>query len=186
MKLRAFVAAAALLVGMACAYSVSVGKEEDAKADASQLIGTWKLVSAKYGGQEAGFPVGMTMLKHVTPEQFMWARYDADGQVLAAAGGTYEVKGEAYAESPRYGLGADFDGVFRTCPQCGSPATNKPSFTWWGGILGPAIFKHRVCSACSFGYNERTGKSNSTAIGIYLGVGIFLAIVVVLLRIAAH
>ena len=111
MKLRAFVAAAALLVGMACAYSVSVGKEEAAKADASQLIGTWKLVSAKYGGQEAGFPVGMTMLKHVTPEQFMWARYDADGQVLAAAGGTYEIKGEAYAELPKYGLGADFDGI---------------------------------------------------------------------------
>lgn len=110
MKLRAFVAAA-LFVGMACAYSVSVGKEEDAKADISQLIGTWKLVSAKYGGQEASFPVGMTMLKHVTPEQFIWVRYDAKGQVLAAAGGTHEIKGESYAELPQYGLGTDFDSV---------------------------------------------------------------------------
>lgn len=110
MKLRAFVAAA-LLVGMTYAYSVSVGKEEAAKADASQLIGTWKLVSAKYGGQEASFPDGMTVLKHVTPEQFMWARYNADGKVFAAAGGTYEVKGEAYAELPQYGVGTDFDSV---------------------------------------------------------------------------
>lgn len=81
--------------------------------------------------------------------------------------------------------GPDFDGVWRSCPQCGSPATHKPSFTWWGGLLGPALFKHRVCSSCSLGYNERTGKSNATAIGIYFGVGIFFAIVVIVLRIAA-
>lgn len=80
--------------------------------------------------------------------------------------------------------GPDFDGVWRSCPQCGSAATHKPSFTWWGGILGPALFKHRVCSGCSLGYNERTGKSNATAIGIYLGAGVLIAFVLIALRAA--
>lgn len=74
-----------------------------------QLVGTWKMVSAKYGGQERKFPDGFTMVKHVTPTQFMWATYDADGKVMRAAGGGYTLKGEAYEETPEYGLSADFD-----------------------------------------------------------------------------
>jgi hypothetical protein len=80
----------------------------EAKAD-NKLVGTWRLVSAKYGGNEFKFPEGTTMLKHVTPTQFMWATYDKDGTLTRAAGGAYTLKGEEYAETPEYGLGGDFE-----------------------------------------------------------------------------
>src|SRR5262249_50778379 len=75
----------------------------------NKLIGTWKLVSAKYGGREFKFPEGTTMVKHVTPTGFMWATYDPDGKVTRAAGGTYALKGETYEETPEYGLSSDCD-----------------------------------------------------------------------------
>lgn len=96
----------------------------------------------------------------------------------------YPVQGYPNPHGAMGQRGPDFDGVWRACPQCGSTATHKPSFTWWGGILGPALFKHRVCSGCSLGYNERTGKSNATAIGIYLGAGVLIAFVLIALRAA--
>jgi hypothetical protein len=49
------------------------------------------------------------MLKHVTPSQFMWVTYDQDGKVTRVAGGSYTLKGEEYAETAEYGIGADFD-----------------------------------------------------------------------------
>ncbi len=74
----------------------------------SELVGTWKLVSAKYGGRDASFLAGSTTLKHVTPTQFMWATYSSDGKVTRAAGGGYTLEGETYQEIPEYGLGADY------------------------------------------------------------------------------
>jgi len=82
--------------------------KKDEKA-ANQLIGTWKMISAKYGGQEFKLPEGSTQLKHVTPAHFMWATYDSDGKVTRAAGGPYTLKGDTYEETPEYGLSADFD-----------------------------------------------------------------------------
>jgi hypothetical protein len=75
---------------------------------------------------------------------------------------------------------------FTTCPRCNSPHVTRPSFTWWGGLVGPKLLNHTVCGSCSFGFNGKTGKSNSTAIGIYLGAGVGLAVLIVILRIAAH
>jgi hypothetical protein len=75
------------------------------------LVGTWKLLSGKYGGQDFKFPDGTTMLKHVTPTQFMWATYDKDGKVFRAAGGSYTLKGETYEETPEYGFSDDFEAI---------------------------------------------------------------------------
>ena len=80
----------------------------DAKSD-NKLVGTWKVVSGKYGGEESKSPEGVTTVKHVTPTQFMWATYDKDGKVTRAAGGYYTLKGEVYEETPEYGIGSDFD-----------------------------------------------------------------------------
>ncbi len=81
-----------------------------------KLVGTWKIVSAKYGGNEYTFPAGATTIKHVTPTHFMWVTYDADGKVTRCAGGTYTLKGNIYEEKPEYGLSADFD-VIKGKPQ---------------------------------------------------------------------
>jgi hypothetical protein len=86
----------------------------------NKLVGTWRLTSAKYGGREYKFPEGTTTVKHVTPTQFMWASYDTDGKVTRTAGGSYTLKGEAYEETPEYGLSNDFDVI----------KGKAQSFTW--------------------------------------------------------
>jgi len=79
-------------------------KKAEAKPE-NMLVGTWKLVSAKYDGKEIKFLEGDTTLKHVTPTQFMWATYDKDGKVAATVGGPYTLKGDKYEETPEYGIG---------------------------------------------------------------------------------
>jgi hypothetical protein len=93
-----------LLVGALASITV-------AQEPANKLIGTWKMVSAKYGGSEFAFPEGTTTIKHVTPSHFMWASYDKEGIVSRSAGGTYVLKGEAYVETPEYGISSDFDTI---------------------------------------------------------------------------
>jgi hypothetical protein len=79
----------------------------------NKLVGTWKLVSAKYGGREFKFPEGTTHVKHITPTQFMWVTYDQSGTVTRAAGGSYTLKGDAYEETPEYGISGDFEVIKR-------------------------------------------------------------------------
>lgn len=103
-----------LLVGIfALAYwfdglSSVQAQTAEAKTD-NKLLGTWKMVSAKYAGQEFKFPAGTTTLKHVTPNQFIWVGHDEDGKITRAAGGSYMIKGDTYEEVPQYGLSDDFD-----------------------------------------------------------------------------
>src|SRR5204863_2798541 len=59
---------------------------------------------AKYGGQDTPLE-GNTRLKHVTPTQYMWVSYDADGKVDEALGRTYTLRGQSYEETPEYGVG---------------------------------------------------------------------------------
>ena len=92
-----------------------------------------------------------------------------------------------HAFGPQYGAPVAMPGAFgfTACPRCNSPHLSRPSFTWWGGLLGPKLLNHTVCGSCSFGFNSKTGKSNATAIGIYMGVAVGIAILFVILRIAA-
>jgi hypothetical protein len=113
-KAGVFVYSLFAVVGLAGACPADEPKGE-AKPQV-ELVGTWKLISARYGGQEHRFPAGTTTLKHVTPTQFMWATYDADGKVTRAAGGGYTLAGEDYEETPEYGLSQDFE-VIRGKPQ---------------------------------------------------------------------
>jgi hypothetical protein len=86
----------------------SAGDEPKVNApQANKLVGTWKLVSAKYGGEEFKFPEGTTHIKHITPTHYMWATYDQDGKVTRASGGTYTLDGDQYEEHPEYGIGPD-------------------------------------------------------------------------------
>src|SRR5262245_19337456 len=100
-----------LLAAVVAAPAIHAGADEpkgDAKAE-NKLIGTWKVVSAKYDGKEVKRPEGFTQLKHVTPTQFMWAAYGTDGKVIAALGGTFTLKGDEYVEIPEYGVGVFLD-----------------------------------------------------------------------------
>jgi len=97
-----------LLIIITLAVTGAANRPEDAKSD-NKLVGTWKLVSGNYGGQASTPPEGVTTLKHVTPTQFMWASYEKDGKITRAAGGGYTIKGDAYEETPEYGMGEDFN-----------------------------------------------------------------------------
>lgn len=79
-------------------------------ATSSDLIGTWRIISYKYG-DEAKFtdwPKDQVMLKHMTATHFTWVTYDAKtGKVGRMAGGTYSWKGNEYVENLQYGMGDD-------------------------------------------------------------------------------
>src|SRR4051812_27053486 len=98
------------VVGLAvCAAAVWADDTKgDTKASDGRLVGTWRNVSAVFGGQQIARPEGQTSLKHVTPTQFMWVTYDSEGQVVRTAGGSYTLKGMDYVETPEYGMGEDF------------------------------------------------------------------------------
>ena len=68
-----------------------------------------------------------------------------------------------------------------SCPRCQGVNVHKPTFTWWGGILGPKLFNHAVCNGCGFGFNAKTGKSNTNNIIIYYAVifGIFILLSII-------
>lgn len=103
-----------LAVIIALAVAAATARSAEPKGDAKSnnpLVGTWKIVSAKFGGQQSTLPEGATTLKHVTDTQFMWASYDKDGKVTRAAGGDYTLKGEVYEETPEYGISSDFDEI---------------------------------------------------------------------------
>ncbi len=72
------------------------------------------------------------------------------------------------------------------CPRCGGGFVTKPSFTWWGGLLGPALLSHAVCGQCHFGFNWKTGKSNTNAIIIYYAVIFGILILGGIVSAAAH
>jgi len=69
---------------------------------------------------------------------------------------------------------------FAPCPACSSRRVQKVTYTWWGGLLGPALFRHVKCLNCGATFNGLTGKSNAVPIAIYLGVGIALVVVAVI------
>jgi len=97
----------ALVVAVAFAPAGSAAdapKKAEAKT-AIKLVGTWKLVTAKYNGQDFTLPEGHTTHKHVTPSHFMWATFDPEGKVTLSLGGSCTVKGNKYEETPEYGVG---------------------------------------------------------------------------------
>lgn len=116
---RVAVGLASLMVLFALtAGSLAAESAPDAKRE-NKLLGSWKLVSGKYNGQEIQF--GETvMVKHLTAKCFMWANYDKDGKITRAAGGTVKLEGNTYEETPAYGISEDFD-VIKGRPQ---------KFTW--------------------------------------------------------
>jgi hypothetical protein len=95
----------AMVIAAALTQALSADEPKKAEAKPDKLVGTWKMVSAKYDGKDVTCADGSTRLKHITPTQFMWASYDKDGKVDAALGGPYTLKGDKYEETPEYGIG---------------------------------------------------------------------------------
>jgi ribosomal protein S27E len=77
-------------------------------------------------------------------------------------------------------------GSYADCPNCDAPGDASPvGFTWWGGILGPRLLSHVRCNDCGTCYNGSSGKSNDTAILIYVLVSLFITLMVGALALVA-
>ncbi len=77
-------------------------------------------------------------------------------------------------------------GPYADCPNCGSRGhATKVSFTWWGGIVGPAIISVVRCDRCGTAYNGKHGDYNTTRIAIYYGVGLAIGLALGVLGVLA-
>ena len=75
-----------------------------------------------------------------------------------------------------------------TCPECRSRHYTKVGWTLWGGVFGSMMLSHVRCDDCRKTFNRRTGKSNDTAILIFVGVSMLLGFIsglVIYLTVAA-
>src|SRR5262249_47783346 len=50
------------------------------------------------------------------------------------------------------------------CYNCGSRRATRVRWTWWGGLVGPAMFNIVRCDRCGTSYNGKTGGDNTVAI----------------------
>src|SRR5437016_3107256 len=97
---RAGIGLALICAGL-CALAVNLRADDADKEKTlrSRLVGTWRIVTAKYGGNQSELPRLRVTYKHVTPEGFMWLSHEKDtGKVFRAAGGTYTLHGDTYTE----------------------------------------------------------------------------------------
>jgi hypothetical protein len=72
-------------------------------------------------------------------------------------------------------------GTAVACPKCGSQEASKVGFTWWGGALGPRLFRVLRCAQCRTQYNGKTGGKLTKTILIYQGVALLLGVAIVVL-----
>lgn len=97
------------LGGLALIATVGTGvaatRRRSPAASPDPVVGTWRLVSAKANGKPVDVPAGTTVLKHVTPSDFIFVYYNQQGLITVAGGGRYTLSGNHYAESVEYGVG---------------------------------------------------------------------------------
>ena len=103
MQRMQWVGGVALLAGLGTA--ISAARRPSPAPSPASTVGTWKLVSAKANGKAVDVPAGTTVLKHVTPTDFVFVYYTTQGLITVAGGGRYTYDGTRYAESVEYGVG---------------------------------------------------------------------------------
>jgi hypothetical protein len=71
---------------------------------------------------------------------------------------------------------------YADCPHCDCPGrADRVTFTWWGGLIGPALLTHVRCRECGWCYNGKTGSDNLVNIFLYVVIplAVLAAVVVV-------
>ncbi|HWE38445.1 MAG TPA: hypothetical protein VG406_17870 [Isosphaeraceae bacterium] len=76
-----------------------------------KLVGSWKLTTAKYRGQEFPFPETFTTMKIVTAGRYVLVIYGKDGSVARASGGSYRLVGDTYEETPEFSTTEGFEAL---------------------------------------------------------------------------
>ena len=102
-------AAGLLLLTLAGCTSLPSGTACSPSVAPADLVGTWKLESARYDGREWPGLHQWRVVKMVTPERFLWFRSDRfTGIAQTLAYGLWTLEDNVYTEVPTDGNGADF------------------------------------------------------------------------------
>lgn len=66
------------------------------------------------------------------------------------------------------------------CPKCGSVSTpDRPKWTWWGGLIGPFVFRSLVrCFNCRTTFNVNTGERSDVPIIITVASAVLFVVLV--------
>ena len=106
------------LVGWGAAGPIASAEEKAAAAVAPKLsddeirknlIGSWRIVSASFGGVVSELHRNSITIKHVTPVHLIWIGYQPDDRkIFRSAGGSWKVAEGKYIETMRYGLADKF------------------------------------------------------------------------------
>lgn len=75
----------------------------------TQLVGSWRIVSASFGGVPSELHKNSITIKHITPVHLIWIGYQPDDRrIFRSAGGSWKVVDGKYIETMRYGLDEKF------------------------------------------------------------------------------
>jgi|GEM_PF-2129500 len=75
----------------------------------TQLVGSWRIVSASFGGVPSELHKNSITIKHITPVHIIWIGYQPeDRRIFRSAGGSWKVVDGKYIETMRYGLDEKF------------------------------------------------------------------------------
>ncbi|MBL8818365.1 MAG: hypothetical protein JNL58_20225 [Planctomyces sp.] len=107
------IAAACPLVSLVLSgTSVASGSFASGTSDndiSKQLVGSWRIVSASFGGVPSELHRNSITIKHITPVHVIWIGYQPDDRrIFRSAGGSWKVVNGKYTETMRYGLDEKF------------------------------------------------------------------------------
>jgi len=71
---------------------------------------------------------------------------------------------------------------YKPCPRCGSSDIHKVEYSWWGGLVGPALVHQVRCKKCGKAYDGSTGKDITRRLSIYLIIVIAILLILIILR----
>ena len=74
-----------------------------------KLVGSWRILSASFGGVPSELHKNSITIKHITPVHIIWIGYQPeDRKIFRSAGGSWKVVDGKYIETMRYGLDEKF------------------------------------------------------------------------------
>ncbi len=71
---------------------------------------------------------------------------------------------------------------YEVCPRCGSSEIHKVEYSWWGGIICPALVHQVRCKKCGKTYDGSTGRNITRPIIIYMLIGFIIVMILSMLK----
>lgn len=105
---RTVVAIAAMLVLAVASCNVAQRAQQEPRTRSGSLLGTWELVSYKYGDQKdfADYPKDRRKIKMITETHSIWLEFPTSTkEIQAGAGGSYSLTGNTYTECKDFAIG---------------------------------------------------------------------------------